>query len=63
MFATTQESDAFFPILRQVGSLAEAMDKENAKRNMEETVEQVFRVLRMGEAEVISRAKILTSPS
>lgn len=55
--------DAFFPILRQVGSLAEAMDKENAKRNMEETVEQVFRVLRMGEAEVISRAKILTSPS
>lgn len=36
--------DAFFPIVRRPVSLAEAMDKENARRNMIATVEQVFRL-------------------
>ena len=39
--------DAFFPILRGVVTLKEAMDKENAHRNMVDTVEQVFRVVEM----------------
>ena len=39
--------DAFFPILRGVVTLDEAMAAENAKNNMAATVEQVFRVLRM----------------
>ena len=37
--------DAFFPIVRGVTTLEEAMKKENAVKNMEETVEQVFRLL------------------
>lgn len=37
--------DAFFPILRSVCSLEEAMEAANAKRNMEETAEQVFRLM------------------
>ena len=37
--------DAFFPILRQVATLVEAMDPETARRNMKKTVEQVFRVI------------------
>ena len=37
--------DAFFPILRRVQSLQEAMDVTNARKNMEDTVEQVFRLL------------------
>lgn len=37
--------DAFFPILRGVVSLAEAMDPANARRNMADTAEQVFRLL------------------
>lgn len=37
--------DAFFPILRQVATLEEAMDPETARRNMKKTVEQVFRVI------------------
>ena len=37
--------DAFFPIIRSVTSLEKAMNTENAKNNMEETVEQVFRLL------------------
>lgn len=37
--------DAFFPILRGVITLKEAMDKENAHQNMVDTVEQVFRVV------------------
>lgn len=36
--------DAYFPILRTVTTLEEAMDKENAYRNMADTVEQVMRV-------------------
>lgn len=37
--------DAFFPILRQVGTLSEALCKENATRNLADTVEQVFRLI------------------
>jgi len=37
--------DAFFPILRTVVSLDEAMLSENARENMENTVEQVFRLI------------------
>ena len=40
-----QGIDAFFPILRGIVTLKEAMDKENAHRNMVDTVEQVFRVV------------------
>lgn len=38
--------DAFFPILRSVVSLNEALDKNNAFQNMIDTVEQVFRLIR-----------------
>lgn len=38
--------DAFFPILRGVVSLDEAMNSENARRNMIATVEQVFRLIK-----------------
>ena len=37
--------DAFFPILRGVVTLEEAMKPENAKANMTDTVEQVFRLM------------------
>ena len=37
--------DAFFPILRRVQTLQEAMDVTNARKNMEDAVEQVFRLL------------------
>ena len=37
--------DAFFPILRGVTTLEDAMKPENAKANMTDTVEQVFRLL------------------
>ena len=36
--------DAFFPILRGVVTLQEAMDAANARRNMADTVEQAFRL-------------------
>lgn len=38
--------DAFFPIVRKPVTLTEAMDIENAKRNMEDTVRQVFNLIR-----------------
>lgn len=38
--------DAFFPILRGVVTLDEAMDKENAARNLKATAEQAFRLFR-----------------
>lgn len=38
--------DAFFPILRGVQTLQEAMDSENARKNMLATVEQVFRLVK-----------------
>ena len=37
--------DAFFPIVRGVCTLDEAMDNFAAKRNMALSVEQVFRLL------------------
>ena len=37
--------DAFFPIVRGVTALEEAMDPENAKENMSAAVTQVFRLL------------------
>lgn len=36
--------DAFFPILRSVVTLEEAMDPETARNNMKDTAEQVFRL-------------------
>lgn len=38
--------DAFFPILRGVVTLEEAMDAENAAANMSDTVEQAFRLIK-----------------
>jgi len=37
--------DAFFPILREVVTLKDAMDKENAAQNMTLAVEQAFRAI------------------
>ena len=37
--------DAFFPIVRQPGSLEQAIDPDNARRNLADTAEQVFRML------------------
>ncbi|MBQ9760894.1 MAG: glycerate kinase [Clostridia bacterium] len=37
--------DAYFPILRSVGTLEEAMDTKNAYRNLADTAEQVFRLI------------------
>lgn len=39
--------DAFFPILRQVVSLQEALNKENAYKNLKQTAEQVFRLIKI----------------
>ena len=36
--------DAYFPILREIITLEEAIEKENARRNLEDTVEQVIRL-------------------
>ncbi|MBR3824350.1 MAG: glycerate kinase [Lachnospiraceae bacterium] len=38
--------DAFFPIVRGVCTLQEAMDKDKAKQNMVSSVEQVFRLIK-----------------
>lgn len=40
--------DAFFPILRDVMTLQEAMDPVTAQRNMADTAEQVFRLWKAG---------------
>ncbi len=40
--------DAFFPILRGICTLEEAMLKENAYANMADTAEQVFRLFALG---------------
>ena len=37
--------DAFFPIVRGISTLEEAMDLDTAKTNMAATAEQVFRLL------------------
>lgn len=39
--------DAFFPILRTVTTLDEAMNSENAEKNMILTAEQVFRLIKL----------------
>ena len=39
--------DAYFPILRKLVSLEEALDVKNASANLSATVEQVFRVLKI----------------
>ena len=39
--------DAFFPILREITTLEEAMQPENAKNNLADTAEQVFRLLKL----------------
>lgn len=38
--------DAFFPIVKAPCTLAEAMDKKNAKRNLADTAEQVMRTVK-----------------
>lgn len=38
--------DAFFPVLRNVVTLEEALDKDVAKKNLTETANQVFRIFR-----------------
>lgn len=38
--------DAYFPILRRVSTLQEAMDHDSAEQNMTATVEQVFRLIK-----------------
>lgn len=40
--------DAYFPIIRGVTTLEEAMKPENAKENLAATAEQVFRLLSLG---------------
>ena len=40
--------DAFFPVLRSVSTLDEAMCRTNAMQNIEDTAEQVFRLTRIG---------------
>lgn len=37
--------DAFFPMVRGVCTLEEAMDKKNARQNLQDTTEEVFRLL------------------
>lgn len=41
-----QGIDAFFPILRRITTLEQAMDKETARTNLVDTTEQVFRIIR-----------------
>ena len=38
--------DAFFPILRNPGTIEEAMEVKNACQNMSDTVEQVFKLIK-----------------
>ena len=38
--------DAYFPILREVSTLEQAMDKSNAYRALADTAEQVFRMIK-----------------
>ncbi len=41
--------DAFFPIIRKIQSLEEAMEPSNARENLIATVEQVFRLMKIAE--------------
>ena len=40
--------DAFFPILRSVSTLEEALDRKNARQNMRDAAEQVMRLIHTG---------------
>ena len=44
--------DAYFPILRSIVTLPEAMDASNARQNMADTVRQVFRLYRVASGKV-----------
>lgn len=44
--------DAYFPIVRGVSGLAEAMEPAQAKRNMEDSTEQVFRLIQAVKAAI-----------
>lgn len=46
--------DAFFPILRGISTLEDAMEPKNAKANLADTAEQVFRLLKLGQHPIIS---------
>ena len=37
--------DAYFPILRQISTLENAMDKNNSYNNLADTAEQIFRLI------------------
>lgn len=39
--------DAYFPVLRQISTLEQAMDKNNAFNNLADTAEQVFRTIKL----------------
>ena len=39
--------DAYFPILRQITTLSQALESTNAQQNMTDTVEQVFRLIKI----------------
>ena len=39
--------DAYFPILRQITTLSQALEPTNAQRNLTDTVEQVFRLIKI----------------
>jgi glycerate kinase len=39
--------DAYFPVLRTVSTLEQAMDRTNAYRNLADTAEQVFRTIKL----------------
>ena len=43
--------DAFFPILRSVCTLEDAMKKENAAKNLRDTAEQAFRLMKISRGE------------
>ena len=39
--------DAFFPVIRSVCTIEQAMDKSNAYRNLADTTEQVFNTIKL----------------
>ena len=46
-FCNQHGIDAFFPILRKVSTLEQAMDNNNAYPNLADTTEQVFRTIKL----------------
>ena len=55
--------DAYFPILRRVTTLAEALDRKTASANLSATVEQAFRLLRRPLAALALLAALVTAPT